>query len=165
MQRGPREGAGSVVRGKTAWARRRREEREDEGAACVAPGRTGDGRDAVGSHVGWKILREEILREEEAVGVSAAEGGRDGGTAARRGEEAGACAAQVREDAVDNARVGDEADDTQSGRAGRAGKRLDFEHTAQELGPGEAPGAGGALSGDALWAARRRRRAQRARGA
>ena len=113
MQRGPREGAGSVVRGKAAWARRRREEREDEGAACVAPGRTGCGRDPVGSHVGWKILREE-----EAVGVSAAEGRRGGGTAARRGEEAGACAAQVREDAVDDARVGDEANDPQSGRAG-----------------------------------------------
>jgi hypothetical protein len=28
----------------------------------------------------------------------------------------------VREDAVDNARIGDEANDPQSGRAGRAGK-------------------------------------------
>jgi len=49
----------------------------------------------------------------------------------------------VREDAVDNARVGYEANDPQSGRAGRAGKRLDLEHAAQELGPGEPPGASG----------------------
>ena len=59
MQRGPREGAGNVVRGKTAWAPPRREDRYDEGAACVAPGRTGYGRDPPGSHVGWKILGEE----------------------------------------------------------------------------------------------------------
>ena len=63
------------MRGKTAWVPPRREEREDEGAACVAPGRTGCGRDPVGSHVGWKILREE-----HAAGVSAAEGRRGGGT-------------------------------------------------------------------------------------
>ena len=106
------------------------------GAARVVPGRTGHGRDPVGSHVGWKILREE-----HAVGVSPAEGRRGGGTAARRREEAGACAAQVREDAVDDARVGYEGNDPQLGRAGRAGKRLDLEHAVQELGPGEAPRA------------------------
>jgi len=103
-------------RAKDGLAPRRREEHEDEGAACVATGRTGDGHDPEGSHVGWKILREE-----HAVSVSAAEGRRGGGTAARRWEEAGACAVQVRQvrkDAVDNARVGYEGNDPQSGRAG-----------------------------------------------
>ena len=95
----------------------------------------------------WRsLVRRQILCVDEPVGVGTTDGGLGWGwcgTAACRGEEAGACAAQMGDDVVDDGVVGDEAHDTQFARACRTGEGFYLEHPAKKLCPGESACASG----------------------
>ena len=83
--------------------------KEPVGEVLRADGNGGDPRRS--------LVGREILCVDEPVCVGTADGGLGRGwcgTAAGRGEEAGACAAEVGDDVVDDGVVGDEAQDAQS---------------------------------------------------
>jgi len=84
------------------------------GGVWVGEGRVGETLRAEGGKGdSWRsLVRRQILCVDEPVGVGTTDGGLGWGwcgTAACRGEEAGACAAQMGDDVVDDCLVGDEA--------------------------------------------------------
>lgn len=101
-------------------------------------------RRSMRSPIGW-----DVLCVEETVDVSPTDDGLPlgrplgwCGTAAGRGKEARACATQVGDDVVDDGAVSEKAHDAQAARTGGAAEGIEFEDAAEQLGPGEATGAG-----------------------
>ena len=95
--------------------------------------------------VGRSLVKRQILCVNEPVGVGTADGGLGRGwcgSAAGRGEEAGACAAEVGDDVVDDGVVS-EGQDAQFARACRTGQGVDLEHTPEQFRPGESACVGG----------------------
>ena len=77
--------------------------------------------DGIGGDPQRSLVKWQIVCVDEPVGVGTADGGLGRGwcgTAAYRGEEAGACTAQVGDDVVDDGMVSDEAQDAESAWAG-----------------------------------------------